>query len=172
MVVTRHLRAHLNGEVEVVAAAAGRSDVPRPPGVGRRRKVPGELLGIVAEAGRRHHHRAGGQRVLVKAAPHASTYARPYDGAVLGEQAADAASERDLDSGAAAVAGEHVDHGLAAPDRAVHPRPALVTAEHQLVVELRSEVAEPFHRRAGQLGQPPDHRRLDLPLVELHVFVK
>jgi len=65
--------------------------------------------------------------------------------------------ERDLDSGAAAVAGEHVDHGLAASDRTVDPRHALVTAEHQLVVELHPEVAEPFHRRPRQFGQPPDH---------------
>ena len=163
-VVARHLGANLDGEIEMVAAAARRPDVPGPSGVGRRREVPGQLLGIIAETARRHHHRTGGERVVADAGPH--------DGAVFGEQAADPPSECDLDSGTAAVPGEDVDHRLAAPDRAVHPRQGLVAAEHQLVVVLHPEVAEPFHRRPGQFGQPPDHGRLDLPLVELHVVVK
>jgi len=98
--------------------------------------------------------------------------AGPDDGAVLGEQAADPLSERDLDSSAAAAAGEHVYHSLASPDRTVDTRQALVTAEYQLVVELHPEITEPFHGRPRQFGQPPDHGRLDFPLVELHVVVK
>ena len=148
----------------MVAAAALRPDVPRPSGVRRRREIPGQLLGIVAEAARRHHDRAGGQRVLADADTH--------DGAVLREQAAHPPSEGDLDSGGTAAAGEHVYHGLASPDRAVDARQGLITAEYQLVVVLHPEITEPFHRRPRQFGQPLDHGRLDLPLVELHVVVK
>ena len=105
-------------------------------------KYRASFSGSIAEAAHCHHDRAGGHRVLADT--------RPHDGAVLGKQAADPPPESDLDSGAAAVPGEHVDHRLAAPDRAVHTRYALVTAEHQLVVELHPEVTEPFHRRPGQ----------------------
>ena len=105
----------------------------------------------------------GGQRVLADAGTH--------DGAVRVSRRPTRRPSA-ISIGAAAVPGEHVDHRLAATDRAVHPRHALVTAEHQLVVVLHPEVAEPFDGRPRQLGQPPDDGRVDLPLVELHVVVK
>ena len=67
---------------------------------------------------------------------------------------------------------QHVNDRLTATDRAVHARQPLITAEHQLVVELHAEVPEPFHRRTGKLGQPANDRWLDLPLVQLHVVVE
>ena len=54
----------------------------------------------------------------------------------------------------------------------MHARQPLITAEHQLVVELHTEVPEPFHRRTGKLGEPANDRWLDLPLVQLHVVVE
>ena len=59
-----------------------------------------------------------------------------------------------------------------APIGHVDPRHPLLAAEDQLVVVLDAEVAQPLHRRAGQLAEPADDAGVDVPAVELHVVVE
>ena len=107
-------------------------------------KSRASFSGSVAEPARRDHHRVGGDLVVADGDAH--------DGTVVHEQSVDAAPECDVDALVTAVPGQHVDDGLPPPDRAVHPGHALVAAEHELVVVLHAEVAQPLDRRPGPLA--------------------
>jgi hypothetical protein len=69
------------------------------------------------------------------------------------------------------MAVEHVDHRLAAPDRYVDARQPLVAAEHELVVELDTEITEPVDGGTGELGEASNHGRVDVPAVQRQVVV-
>ena len=123
----------------------------------------GEPLGGVAETTRGDHDRTRADLVVAhRDSCHPSA---------LHEQPVDTAPERDVDVGGATAAVEHVDDPLPATDRHVHPRHPLVAAEHQLFVELDTQVAQPLDGRTGELGEPLHDRGVDVPPVELQVVV-
>ena len=110
-----------------------------------------QLLRAVAEPAGGDDHRAGGDGVVPDGDPH--------DRSVVDQQSVDTAPERDIDALVTAVPCQHVDDGLPPPDRAVDPRHPLVAAEHELVVELHAEVAQPLDGRSGPLAQAAGRRR-------------
>ena len=126
-------------------------------------KCCGQLGRAVAEPAGGDHHRAGGDRVVADR--------HTDDRAVLVIRRS-TRWPRATSISASGTPGEHVDHGLAAADRHVDARHPLLAAEHQRVVELDAEIAEPLDGRAGELGEPCGDAGLDVPAVERHVVVE
>ena len=164
-VVTDRLRLDLGAEVERVAAGALGADVPRRSRRRGRREVSSQLGGVVAEATSGEHDGAGRDLVIADGDAGDRAVGR-------GQQAVDPLAERDVDVVLAAVPVEDVDDALPSPDGHVDARDALVAAVDELGVVLDAKVPQPLDGRTGELREPPDDGRVDVPPVELEVVVE